>query len=216
MSNKITELVFILDASGSMHGLEQDTIGGVNAILEEQKKTQNGDTVYVSTVIFNNDSRVVHDRVGLETVELMTEKSYVVGGCTALYDAVGGAIKHIANIHKYARKEDVPERTLFVIMTDGMENASRRYEQRQIKEMIDGQQKKGWEFIFLAANIDACDAAVDLGIAPERAVDWNADGESVRMMYCCVNECVNTVRERKAYSRELFAEADEEFEKKKQ
>ena len=150
----ITELVFILDKSGSMSGMDRDTIGGFNAMIEKQKEIPG--KVYVSTVLFSNTSQVLHDRKTLEEIAPLTEKDYRVGGCTALLDAVGGAIKHIGNIHKYARKEDVPTRTMFIITTDGMENASRRYSYEKVKEMITRQKEKyGWEFLFLGANIDA-------------------------------------------------------------
>ena len=154
MKNGITELVFILDRSGSMAGLEGDTIGGFNAMLEQQKE-QPG-KCWVSTVLFDHESFVLHDRVPLEQVEPMTRGDYRVRGSTALLDAVGGAIRHIGNIHKYARPEDVPENTLFIITTDGMENASRHYESDTVRQMIRRQKELyGWEFIFLAANIDA-------------------------------------------------------------
>ena len=150
----MTELVFILDRSGSMAGLEADTIGGFNAMLEKQRR-QDGEAL-VSTVLFDGVTEVLHDRVPLDRVPLLTDKTYTVRGCTALLDAVGGAIHHIGNIHKYARREDVPEKTIFVITTDGMENASRRYSYEKVKQMIARQQKKyGWEFLFLGANIDA-------------------------------------------------------------
>ena len=160
-----TELVFILDRSGSMSGLETDTIGGFNSMIAKQKK-EAGEAL-VSTVLFDNESVVIHDRLPLEDVPPMTEKEYFTLGCTALLDAVGGAIHHIGNIHKYARSEDVPEHTLFVITTDGMENASRRYSTRRVKEMIQRQKEKyGWEFLFLGANIDAVETAGHLGIGP--------------------------------------------------
>ena len=153
----LTEIVFILDRSGSMHGLEADTIGGFNSMMEKQKKDSGDDgEAYVSTVLFDDFSRVLHDRIPIENVPEMTDNDYYVGGCTALLDALGGAIHHIGNIHKYARKEDVPEKTLFVIITDGMENASRNYSYEMIQKMVKRQQKKyGWEFIFIGANIDA-------------------------------------------------------------
>ena len=167
----ITELVFILDKSGSMSGMEKDTIGGFNAMIEKQKALDG--KVFVSTVLFSNNSQVLHDRKLLEEIQPLTERDYQVGGCTALLDALGGAIKHIGNIHKYARKEDVPERTMFVITTDGMENASRLYHGKQIKEMIRTQEEKyGWEFLFLAANIDAVETAESIGIRSERAVNY--------------------------------------------
>ena len=176
----ITELVFILDKSGSMAGMEKDTIGGFNAMIEKQKALDG--MVYVSTILFANSSQVLHDRKSLEEIEPLTEKDYQVGGCTALLDAIGGAIKHIGNIHKYARKEDVPTRTLFVITTDSMENASREYHSKQIKDMILRQEEKyGWEFLFLAANIDAVETADSIGIRKERAVNYVVEEDTVEM-----------------------------------
>lgn len=176
----ITELVFILDKSGSMSGMEKDTIGGFNAMIENQKALDG--KVYVSTVLFSNFSEVLHDRKSLEEIAPLTEKEYQVGGCTALLDAIGGAIKHIGNIHKYARKEDVPIRTLFVITTDGMENASREYNSKQIKDMIRRQEVKyGWEFLFLAANIDAVETADSIGIRKEHAVNYVVEEDTVEM-----------------------------------
>lgn len=212
---KITEIVFILDASGSMDGLEGDTIGGVNAILKEQKKCEEGDIVYVSTVIFNTVSKVVHDRAKIEDVALMTSQDYIVGGWTALYDAVGSAIRHISNVHKYARKEDVPGKTTFVIMTDGMENASRHYTEKKVKAMLEEKQALGWEFVFLAANIDAAETAADIGISPDRAVDWNADKEGVDVLYTCVSQHLMNTRKRKKYMRDVFAGVDEDFKNRK-
>ncbi len=178
--NNTTELVFILDKSGSMAGMEKDTIGGFNAMIEKQKSLDG--KVYVSTVLFSNFSEVLHDRKSLEEIEPLTEKDYQVGGCTALLDAIGGAIKHIANIHKYARKEDIPARTLFVITTDGMENASQQFHSRQIKDMIRQQEETyGWEFLFLAANIDAVETAGSIGIRKERAVNYAVKEDTVSM-----------------------------------
>ena len=175
--NGITELVFILDKSGSMAGMEKDTIGGFNAMIEKQKAV-NG-KVYVSTVLFSNYSEVLHDRKTLEEIAPLTEKDYQVGGCTALLDAIGGAIKHIGNIHKYARKEDVPAHTIFIITTDGMENASREYHSKQIKDMIRRQEEKyGWEFLFVAANIDAVETAESIGIRKERAANYNVEEDT--------------------------------------
>ena len=193
MKNNVTELVFILDRSGSMNGLEADTIGGFNALIEKQRK-QDGQ-VFVSTVLFDTESEVLHDRIPLERVAPMTERDYTVGGCTALLDALGGAIRHIGNIHKYARPEDVPEHTLFVITTDGMENASRRYDAGRVKRMIERQKERyGWEFLFLAANIDAVETAAQYGIAPDRAVDYHADAEGMAVAYGAVAEAVCRVR----------------------
>lgn len=193
MRKGLTEIVFILDNSGSMAGLISDTIGGFNAMIEEQKK-QSGD-VLVSTVLFNTTSTVLHDRVELHDVQPLTDNDYRVCGCTALYDAVGSAIHHIGNIHKYARNEDVPEKTLFVITTDGMENASRRYTHWQIKEKILRQQEKyGWEFIFLGANIDAAATAGNMGIRADNAVNYNADSRGTEVLYASVSEAVTCAR----------------------
>ena len=162
MKNNITELVFILDRSGSMAGLESDTIGGFNSMIEKQKKQDGG--CYVSTVLFDDESEVLHDRVTLGDIPKMTDNDYTVRGCTALIDAIGGAIHHIGNIHKYARNEDVPEHTMFVITTDGQENASHRYTSEQVKKMIERQKEKyGWEFLFIGANIDAVETAARSG-----------------------------------------------------
>lgn len=193
MQNNVTELVFILDRSGSMAGFEADTIGGFNATIEKQKK-QDG-KVYVSTVLFDNESEVVHDRVDINDIKPMTEKEYQVGGCTALLDAIGGAIHHIGNIHKYARPEDVPEHTVFVITTDGMENASHRYSSQEIKSKIKRQTEKyGWEFIFLAANIDAVETAESIGIRRERAANWLHTKEGVGRSYYAMCEAITSVR----------------------
>lgn len=191
--NNTTELVFILDKSGSMHGLERDTIGGFNSMIEKQKQEEG--QVLVSTVLFDSTSTVVHDRVPLDQVAPMTEKDYVVGGCTALLDAVGGALHHIGNVHKYARKEDVPAHTLFIITTDGMENASHTYTGDQVREMIRRQQEKyGWEFIFLGANIDAVQAAGSIGISQDRAVRYCSDEVGTSLNFQVLSETVSHVR----------------------
>ena len=191
--NNLTELVFILDRSGSMAGLESDTIGGFNAMIQKQKK-EAGDA-YVSTVLFDTVTEVLHDRVPLADVPQMTDSDYVVRGCTALIDAIGGAIHHIGNIHKYARNEDVPEHTMFVITTDGQENASHRYTSEQVKKMIERQKEKyGWEFLFIGANIDAVETAARYGISRDRAVNYNADGEGTHILYASVAKAVCDVR----------------------
>ncbi len=193
MKNNIIELVFILDRSGSMAGLENDTIGGFNAMIEKQKKQEGG--CYVSTVLFDNESKVLHDRVKLQEILPMTDRDYTVRGCTALIDAIGGAIHHIGNIHKYARPEDVPEHTMFVITTDGQENASHRYTSEQVKKMIERQKDKyGWEFLFIGANIDAVETAARYGIGKDRAVNYNADGEGTHLLYESVAKAVCNVR----------------------
>lgn len=193
MKKGLTELVFILDRSGSMQGLERDTISGFNRMLAKQKQAEG--SAFVSTVLFDNFCEVLHDRVDIQTVEPITEKEYFVRGCTALLDAVGGAIHHIGNIHKYARSEDVPEHTLFVITTDGMENASRRYSPDRVKGMIRRQTEQyGWEFLFLGANIDAVETAGRMGIAPERAVNYHSDSEGTRLNYEVLSQTISAVR----------------------
>ena len=207
-NNNITELVFILDRSGSMSGLESDTVGGFNTMLEKQKK-QNA-PCYVSTVLFNHTSEVLYDRVKLGEVQKMTEENFFVGGSTALMDAIGGAIHHTGNIHKYIRPEDVPANTMFVIMTDGMENASRRYSSEQVKQMIERQKKRyGWEFLFIGANIDAVETAGRYGIDADRAVNYHADKEGTRVVYQSVATAVCSVRANK----ELRADWSEEIDK---
>ena len=207
-NNNITELVFILDRSGSMSGLESDTVGGFNTMIEKQKK-QNA-PCYVSTVLFNNTSEVLYDRVKLGEVQKMTEEIFFVGGSTALMDAIGGAIHHIGNIHKYIRPEDVPANTMFVIMTDGMENASRRYSSDRVKQMIERQKKRyGWEFLFIGANIDAVETAARYGIDADRAVNYHADKEGTRVVYQSVANAVCSLRENK----ELRADWSEEIDK---
>ena len=193
MKKNLTELVFILDRSGSMAGLEEDTIGGFNAMIEKQKK-EAGEAL-VSTILFDNDSQVIHDRVPLDRVPALTEKEYFVRGCTALLDAVGGAIHHIGNIHKYARKEDVPEKTLFIITTDGYENASRRYDYEKVQKMIQHEKEKyGWEFLFLGANIDAAAEAKRFGISEDRAVTYKCDPAGTKLNYDVISEAVCNVR----------------------
>ena len=197
MKNNVTELVFILDRSGSMSGFEADTIGGFNATIEKQKK-QDG-KVYVSTVLFDNESEVIHDCVDISEIRPMTENEYQVGGCTALLDAIGGAIHHIGTIHKYAHPEDMPEHTVFVITTDGIENASHRYSSQEIKSMIKRQNEKyGWEFIFLAANIDAIETAESVGIRRERAANYRQTKEGVGRSYYAMCEAITSVRMNRA------------------
>ena len=193
MKKDLTEIVFLLDRSGSMAGLESDTIGGFNAMIEKQKKADG--TALVSTVLFDSTSRVIHDRVNVQDVRPLTADDYTVRGCTALLDAIGGAIHHIANIHKYARPEDVPEHTLFVITTDGMENASRRYSIAHVRQMIEKEKAKyGWEFLFLGANIDAVETARHFGISEDRAVNYHSDSEGTQLNYEVVSEAICAVR----------------------
>ena len=196
MSKGYTEIVYILDRSGSMGGLESDTIGGFNSMMEKQKKT--GEKAVVSTVLFDDECEVIHDRVPIEKIEKMTDKQYYVRGCTALLDAVGGAIHHIGNVHKYAREEDVPGKTIFVITTDGMENASRKYSREKIQKMVKKQQKKyGWEFIFIGANIDAYEEAQKYGIRRDRAVNYVCDSVGTANVYAGVSMAVSSVMKAK-------------------
>lgn len=192
-NNNITELVFILDRSGSMAGLEDDTVGGFNAMIEKQKK-QPG-KCWVSTVLFANESQVIHDRLPLEEIRPMTREDYSVGGCTALIDAIGDAMRHIGNIHKYARPEDVPAHTVFVITTDGMENASHRYSAQEVRRKIQRQKEQyGWEFLFIGANIDAVQTAGRFGISSDRAVNYHADKQGTQVLYACVSKAVENIR----------------------
>ena len=213
MKKNLTEMVFILDRSGSMAGLEGDTIGGFNAMIEKQKG-EPGEAL-VSTVLFDHESEVIHDRVNIQRIEPMTRQQYYVRGCTALLDAVGGAIHHIGNVHKYAREEDRPEKTLFVITTDGMENASRKYTYDQLKTMIRRQQEKyGWEFIFLGANIDAAKEAARFGIREDRAANYHADSKGTAVIYEAVSEAVCSVRGSKPMSADWKRKVDADYRKR--
>lgn len=189
----VTELVFIIDRSGSMSGFEGDTIGGFNATIEKQREKEG--KVYVSTVLFDDYSEVIHDRVDINFVRHMTREDYQVRGYTALLDAIGGAIHHIGNVHKYARAEDVPDHTIFVITTDGLENASHRYSYADIKAKIKRQTERyGWEFIFLAANIDAAKTADRIGIRRDRAANYRQTAKGVERSYYAMSEAITTVR----------------------
>ncbi|MBR2877166.1 MAG: VWA domain-containing protein [Clostridia bacterium] len=214
MKNNITELVFILDKGGSMSGLEKDTIGGFNSMIKKQLK-QKG-RCYVSTVLFDNDAEIIHDRVKLSDVPELTEDDYVVGGCTALIDALGSSIHHIANIHKYARKEDVPEHTMFIITTDGQENASHKFTSEEVKKMIEKEKSKyGWEFLFIGANIDAVETASRYGISPERAVNYRADSKGTQVLYNSVSDAVCCMRASEELSAEWALEIKEDFKARK-
>ncbi|MBR4296305.1 MAG: VWA domain-containing protein [Clostridia bacterium] len=211
--NNVTELVFILDRSGSMAGLEADTIGGFNAMIEKQKK-QEGEC-YVSTVLFDNVSEVLHDRVRLTEITPMTDREYTVRGCTALIDAIGGAIHHIGNVHKYARPEDVPEHTVFVITTDGMENASCKYTSERVKQMIERQKERyGWEFLFIGANIDAVETAAQYGIDRDKAVNYNADEKGTEILYKSVCHVVGNIRANKDIEPDWSEELDRDYQKR--
>ncbi|MBQ2154218.1 MAG: VWA domain-containing protein [Oscillospiraceae bacterium] len=214
MKKNCTELVFILDRSGSMAGLERDTIGGFNAMIEKQKK-QEGECL-VNTVLFSNDAEVIHDRVQLERIEPMTDRDYTVGGCTALLDAIGGAIRHISTVYKYARPEDVPEHTLFVITTDGMENASRRFSADEVRAMIERQKREhGWEFLFVGANIDAVQTAKRFGIAEDRAVNYHADCKGTRVVYETLSKAVCSVRNSAPMGADWAADINADYESRR-
>lgn len=193
MRKGLTEVVFILDRSGSMSGLEADTIGGFNSMIEKQKKEEG--EAYISTILFDDRSEVIYDRVPVNKVEPMTDRQYYVRGCTALLDAIGGAINHIGNVHKYARKEDIPEKTIFIITTDGMENASHIYDYSKVKKMVEKQKKKyGWEFLFLGANIDAIEVAGRFGIPASRAVNYECDSVGTQLNFSVLSNTISAVR----------------------
>jgi len=214
MKNNITELVFILDRSGSMAGLEDDTIGGFNSMRSEQKREEG--TAYVTTVLFDTRIDRLHDRLKLEEVPALTEDDYVPGGCTALLDAVGDTIRHIAGIHKYARPEDVPEKTVFVITTDGMENASRRWRLEEVKKLIEHEQEKyGWEFLFLGANIDAVETAGSMGIRAERTANFMADTKGLGLAFDAVSQAVSSVQRREAMPMGWSARVESDHKKRK-
>ena len=213
MKKGLTEIVFILDRSGSMSGLEQDTIGGFNSMIEKQKSGE-GEAL-VSTVLFNHESCVIHDRVRVQDIVPMTRREYFVGGSTALLDAIGGAIHHIGNVHKYAREEDIPENTLFVITTDGMENASHQYTSDKVKAMIQRQKEKyGWEFLFLGANIDAVETAAGFGIGADRAVNYNCDSEGTALNYQVLSDTICAVRASMPISADWKRDIDADYAKR--
>ena len=192
MKKNLTEMIFILDRSGSMSGLEPDTIGGFNSMIDKQRKEE-GEAL-VTTVLFDTRSDVLHDRLPLEQIPRMTDKDYCVGGCTALLDAVGDAVRQTETIHKYAREEDLPEHTLFIITTDGQENSSTKYNYREVRKMIEAAQEKGWEFLFLGANIDAAAEAARIGISRERSANYHADEEGTHTLFEAVSDTVSSVR----------------------
>ena len=193
MRKGLTELVFILDRSGSMSGLEADTIGGFNSLIAKQKKEEG--TALISTVLFDDQAEVLYDRISLDRIEPMNDRQYYVRGCTALLDALGGAIHHIGNVHKYAREEDRPAKTIFIITTDGMENSSHRYTYDKVKKMVERQRDRyGWEFLFLGANIDAIEVAGRFGVQANRAVNYECDGEGTQLNYEVLSKAVSRVR----------------------
>lgn len=214
MSNKLVELVFILDKSGSMAGLELDTIGGFNSLIKKQKKEE-GETI-VSTVLFNEKSQVIHNRVNINEIGVLTENEYYASGCTALLDAIGNAINHIGQLHLTLDKEVRPTKTMFFITTDGMENSSKEYSYTKIKKMIeDKKEKNGWEFIFLGANIDSVSEAVKLGINEENAVDYNCDSEGTKIIYESMCAAISESRNNKKLSNSWRMNIDNDKKKRK-
>jgi hypothetical protein len=213
MKDNLTEIVFILDRSGSMGGLETDTIGGFNAMLERQKKAE-GEAL-LSTLLFSNETEVLHDRADIRQVEPLSLQDYRVGGSTALLDAIGGAIRHIGNLHREMRPEECPAHTLFVITTDGQENASRRYGYAELKRLIERQKERyGWEFLFLGANMDAVAAASRFGIDADRAVRYHCDSAGIALNYKAVGEAILTLREKSALDRDWGERIREDYRKR--
>ncbi len=213
MNSNLTEIVFILDRSGSMAGLESDTIGGFNAFVDKQKK-EVGEAL-LSAVLFDDECTVLYDRVDIRKVEPMTDRQYRVGGCTALLDAIGGAVHHVANVHKYAREEDRPGKTIFVITTDGLENASKRYTYAQVQQMVKKEQEKyGWEFLFLGANMDAISAARTFGIREDRAVRYECDGAGTNLNFAVVSQTVGSFRKGRPIPGNWSAPIAEDYERR--
>ena len=211
--NNITEAVFILDRSGSMGGLENDTIGGFNSMIEKQKK-QEGEA-YVTTVLFDGDVETLHDRIPVCEVAPLTEKDYYVRGCTALLDAIGMTVEHIEKVHRYQRREDVPENTVFVITTDGLENASRKFDSATVKKLIEKKKADGWEFLFIGANIDAVETAAKVGIGADRAVNYHADACGTAVLFDTVSEAIEDVRSRKPLKATWKKKINEDYESRK-
>ena len=213
MKKNLTEIVFILERSGSMAGLEEDTIGGFNAMIRKQMGEEG--EAFVSTVLFDNRTEVIHDRVDIREVRPLTRNEYYVRGCTALLDAVGKSIHHIGNVHKYAREEDRPEKAVFVITTDGMENASREYNYDRVRRMIEHEKEKyGWEFLFLGANIDAAKEAARFGIAEDRAANYHADRKGTAVIYEAMSEAVCNVRASRPMGTDWRRKVDEDYKKR--
>ena len=209
MNKDLTEVVFIIDESGSMHGLEGDTVGGFNSTVDKQKKLK-GECL-VSTVMFNTRSRVIHDRVSIKSIEKMTDNDYRPSGSTALIDALGDSIRHIKMVHRYIREEDLPSKTMFVITTDGMENASCKYSLSEVKKMIEERKENGWEFVFLAANIDAAETARSYGIDADSCVDYVNDAKGNQLKYACMCEAITSVRTSKKLSKNWKKKSEEDF-----
>lgn len=217
MKKGLTELVFIMDRSGSMRGLEKDTIGGYNAMIARQKEEPG--EVYVSIILFDDQREVIHDRTLIEKVPPLTAKEYYVRGCTALLDAVGSTIYHIDNAHKCAKEEERPEKTIFIITTDGMENSSCLYSYSKIKEMVEKQQNQyGWEFIFLGANIDAIGEATRMGIRADRAANYKHDSQGTKLSYDAVSKAVASYRmancDEEAHMEDFLNEIEADYHKR--
>ena len=214
MNDKLTEMVFILDRSGSMSGKEADTIGGFNSLIEKQKN-EDGECL-VSVVLFDHEMDVLYDRVSIKDMPAMTEREYFTRGSTALLDAMGGAIHHIGNVHKYAREEDRPAKTIFVITTDGLENASRIYSADKVRSMVKHEQDKyGWEFLFLGANIDAVETARAYGLREGHAVRFHNDKRGIDLNYTVVSETVAKFRKGTAIEEDWCKEIDRDYKGRK-
>lgn len=213
VNENLTELVFVMDMSGSMQGLESDTIGGFNSLVEKQKR-ESGECL-VSTVFFNHVSKVLYDRVEIQNIKAMTINDYIPNGSTALIDALSDAIRHISKVHKYIRKEDIPKKTMFVVITDGMENASHRHTLKSLKQLISLKQESGWEFLFIGANIDAIDVAGDFGIPADRAVNYNADKRGTKIVYETLAKAVSSIRFSNDLDEDWSEEINEDYNKRK-
>lgn len=213
MKKGLTELVFILDRSGSMSGLESDTIGGYNAMLEKQKK-ELGEAV-ITTALFDDKYELLHDRINLKGIEPITDKEYFVRGSTALLDAVGRTINKIGNVQKHTAKDEQAEHVMFVIITDGLENASREFSCEKVRQMIEHQKSKyGWEFIFLGANIDAISTAERFGISKDRVANYNADSEGTLLNYEVISETVSCMRDSRPITEDWKDRIEDDFKKR--
>lgn len=212
-AEKLTEMVFILDRSGSMGGLESDTIGGFNAMIEKQKK-EDGKAL-VTTVLFDHTTEYLHDRIPLDEVAPLTDQDYTVRGSTALLDAVGETVEHIETIRKYIRPEDVPAHTIFVITTDGMENASRKFRYEQVKKLIEAKKECGWEFLFIGANIDAAAEAARIGISRDRAAEYVSDETGTGTVFRAMTAAVTNLRRSGAVKSSWSAEINADRKQRK-
>lgn len=210
MKKGLTELVFILDESGSMANLVTDTIGGFNSMIEQQKRIE-GECL-VSTVLFNNRQEVLYDRIPIGNVPQMTDREYRPGGSTALLDAIGNAIGHIGNVHKYANAADRPEHTVFIITTDGYENASYRYSVQKVRYLVERQRSKyDWEFLFLGADIDAIDIAHHYGIDASRAARYHNDAQGISVNYTVMAEAIHTMRSGKTLDKKWKSRIEKDY-----